>query len=75
MTKWEPIETAPEGIPILVFAPAESGWDMQPCDIWVVCKSSDNDFYIEHDGDGGYMSWRSAVPTHWMAFPNNPVQS
>lgn len=80
MSDWQPIETAPEDEQILVWSPAESRWDNgMAAPVWTVVKSvmedGEADFFIEHDGDGGYMSWQSAHPTHWMPLPDPPEQT
>jgi hypothetical protein len=64
--EWQPIETAPIDTPILVFCQGvRSGWAGAPCEVFVVCATDDGDFYIEHDADGGFLSWQGLKPTLW----------
>jgi hypothetical protein len=69
MADWQLIETAPKDVPILVWAPSAPG----ETPVWVVVKD-DDDFNIEHDGDGLWMDARNAHPTHWMPLPAPPSE-
>lgn len=78
MTDWQPIETAPYGVPILCYVPPPDTeearkWHASEPPYYVLerHKAEADDPYeweISHDGDGGYLNWRGTnwKPTHWQ---------
>ena len=73
MSEWQPIETAPEGIPILV-------WDGESISLgqcenikynrWVAIVNGSYAWY--GDGDTGGLLELDKKPTHWMFLPEPP---
>lgn len=65
--KWQPIETAPEDTPVLIF------------DGNMICVAEFSKYWKGHAGDwdcvgaGGY-EWDNTFdnPTHWMPLPDAP---
>lgn len=75
---WQPIETAPEGEPILVFVPrAHRGLDS--CEVVVVCRLDDEMTFWTNGGPNGGSDFHFGAsahagdsPTHWMRLPLPP---
>lgn len=74
---WQPIETAPEGIPILI-----SNGETVECAELDVMPHHRN--WFAHtgtmrvwvgDGDRGGLAYAECEPTHWMPLPEPPTSS
>jgi hypothetical protein len=74
MSDWRPIETAPKGVPILVYGGEWAG-EVSFSDsdytrkIWIVVRSGDAYDIVD---TGHYSAW-VVDPTHWMLLPAPPV--
>ena len=68
---WQPIDTAPNDIPILVFGGTWQGeiGDDEPSNIAHVMRQYGSAFDVI--GGSGYSSWVNS-PTHWMPLPDPP---
>lgn len=71
---WLPADTAPVGKRVLVFCEGSdealrSSHDGLASPVVLAIRSEDGDFAIEHDGDGGYISWRGMIPRFWHPLP------
>ena len=72
---FQPIDNnTPIERPILVYVPATKDrlptqWGDEPFHVFLVVKTDDGDYYMEHDGDGSYFSWWGLVPTLWCECP------
>lgn len=79
---WQTIETAPEGIPVIVWpdywgqarvaklSPDWSGglvWYEHDGEGW-----SDYDAWYHREGRGGSKGWQLNIPTHWHPLPKLP---
>ncbi len=77
MSEWQPIDTAPENEPILVFVPrANRGRDS--CDVVIVYRYAGGPSYWTNGGPNAgdpllFDEWDIGPPTHWMALPEPPV--
>jgi hypothetical protein len=65
--EWQPIETAPKGEPVLIWAKEWNEWGM------FVAKLCKHDGTWDLQGATGY-EWESSfdTPTHWMPLPVPP---
>ena len=81
MSEWQPIETAPEAVPILVNAPgADRGRDS--CEVVVIVRVDGELHYWTNGGpNAGSNMWFCGdasvadprFPTHWMPLPSPPT--
>ena len=72
MSEWQPIETAPHNLPILVFSTKygvviavrndDEGWSRDLG--WACCDDVDDGFYLETASNAGL--------TNWMLLPKEP---
>jgi hypothetical protein len=74
---WQPISTAPESVPILVFCPkAHRGNDS--CEVAVVVRSDEGEVsFWTNGGTNGRDDFYFApdeIPTHWLPLPPPPSE-
>lgn len=86
--EWQPIETAPMGVPILVYLPSGDA-DGNSFSVWPAIISDYDEPDFSSDGSGDKIGWidiavysqsydvgyaaGNARPTHWMPFPDPPT--
>ena len=69
---WQPIDTAPESEPILVWAPMLHRGNPS-AEVVVLYRNGDEINYWTNGGaNGGDNIWFEAEPTHWMPLPSPP---
>jgi len=72
LTGWQPIETAPEHEPILVWVPEENrGWDS--AEVVIIYRYADGmSFWTNGGSNGGSDVYFRKEPTHWQPLPAPP---
>jgi len=72
MSDWQPIETAPEHIPILVWVPEENrGHDS--AEVVIIYRGADGmSFWTNGGSNGGSDLYFNRAPTHWQPLPEPP---
>ena len=66
-SEWQPIESAPRGTTLLVYAP---GWSDKP--LWAFRRDDEwFDYHLSGDGGVGRLAGEYA-PTHWLETPDPP---
>lgn len=75
---WQPIETAPDNHPILIFAGNQQfvAWRQNDdTDPWHDAEEGESDLNLSWcvtDNKLGPFALRGSRPTHWMPLPENP---
>jgi len=72
LTGWQPIETAPEHEPILVWVPEENrGWDS--AEVVIIYRTETGmSFWTNGGSNGGSDVYFRKEPTHWQPLPAPP---
>lgn len=71
--EWQPIETAPEGVPILVWVP-EAHRGFGSAEVVVIYRDHDDIQYWTNGGaNAGDDVYFERTPTHWMPIPPEPI--
>lgn len=78
---WQPIETAPHMVPVLVWGGSRDGVDDAPVEelmeavAWFGTQDWDGDLCWRFaDFDSGYYGSYNEPPTHWMPLPAPPTE-
>ncbi|HXT81363.1 MAG TPA: hypothetical protein VN702_17490 [Acetobacteraceae bacterium] len=73
--KWQPIETIPEGVHVLLYFPVgERG--SGGIEAATVLRAGDGFSYWTHGGPNSGMDWYphdNEMPSHWAALPEPPT--